>query len=405
MGRTEISRIKDKLKRGTLSVFDIPEEFQNAAQIITLERKLSLREITRCGYDVISNLFFVEENLHDADEKGRILCSWFEKFAAYYDFLEGQIYHNACYAFFDFSEKLIKAYGLNLSELNRSALIEKTIDDYPLIPPMERETFLQGGNLLDLYKYWEERFNSCVTFEELLSVEKEFLKSELSNSVDSSFFLTQYVLKNYEREKNLAVCLMLVRKCFICTNKRWNGRLYILNGGTIKGLAQNDVQYYFENMDVMAEAVKSPLNKYSEFQKAIGATVRKIGGWGTIHGCIVDIDGYNHLYVNPFDGTVTPYYAVDMIQKVAYPSIQNLLEKNCPKLFANYSLLFEKGTEEITALTKYPRKPIVYLGTEMYRASREIKKMQKLYTNILSFWDDTVLHEKRIEEIDVKTGE
>lgn len=212
MGRTEISRIKDKLKRGTLSVFDIPEEFQNAAQIITLERKLSLREITRCGYDVISNLFFVEENLHDADEKGRILCSWFEKFAAYYDFLEGQIYHNACYAFFDFSEKLIKAYGLNLSELNRSALIEKTIDDYPLIPPMERETFLQGGNLLDLYKYWEERFNSCVTFEELLSVEKEFLKSELSNSVDSSFFLTQYVLKNYEREKNLAVCLMLVRK-------------------------------------------------------------------------------------------------------------------------------------------------------------------------------------------------
>ena len=41
----------------------------------------------------------------------------------------------------------------------------------------------------------------------------------------------------------------------------------------------------------------------------------------------------------------------------------------------------------------------------MYRASREIKKMQKLYTNILSFWDDTVLHEKRIEEIDVKTGE
>lgn len=594
MGRTEISRIKDKLKRGTLSVFDIPEEFQNAAQIITLERKLSLREITRCGYDVISNLFFVEENLHDADEKGRILCSWFEKFAAYYDFLEGQIYHNACYAFFDFSEKLIKAYGLNLSELNRSALIEKTIDDYPLIPPMERETFLQGGNLLDLYKYWEERFNSCVTFEELLSVEKEFLKSELSNSVDSSFFLTQYVLKNYEREKNLAVCLMLVRKgrffldllCFLTMKDdpesskelldcyyeyyvevteevnqrqkkkikefilaledgkiRWKSKvfydvkshlivekvsvynedyirpvleyykvfssfeeffvyrkgdltdcdfskaydldidfsnyktdtstniplnkienpdytvqkfyrdgkfyviqqwsdntgkvirtnnhkfdfffdfvfflkgdlseadlimcdgLYILNGGTIKGLAQNDVQYYFENMDVMAEAVKSPLNKYSEFQKAIGATVRKIGGWGTIHGCIVDIDGYNHLYVNPFDGTVTPYYAVDMIQKVAYPSIQNLLEKNCPKLFANYSLLFEKGTEEITALTKYPRKPIVYLGTEMYRASREIKKMQKLYTNILSFWDDTVLHEKRIEEIDVKTGE
>lgn len=1005
MGRTELNRIKEKLKKGTLSVFDIPEEFQNTAQIITLERKLGLREITRCGYDIISNLFFVEENLHDADQKGRILCNWFEKFAAYYNFLEGQIYHNACYTFFDFSEKLIKAYELNLSELNRPALIEKTIDDYPLIPPMEREVFLQGKKLHDQYKFWEGRFNSCVTFEELLSVEKEFFKSELSNSIDSSFFLTQYVLKNHERRQNIAVCLKLVRRgrffldllcfltmkndpesskelldcyyeyyveateevnqrqkkkikefilaledgkirwkskvfydvnshlivekvsvynedyirpvleynkafssfeeflvyrkgdltdcdfskaydldidfsnyktdtstdiplnkienpdntvqkfyrdgkfhviqqwsdntgkvirtnnhkfdfffdfvfflkgnlsdanlimcdglsnlkncdgmnlqnaklrsslckkfglrhdfyriqpditkafdcvekneketitilqkernslaeentwrqslpnaeyryilprifyvsdihlelkvlnagcqswediiyltqrivddivtdshgllliggdvssdfslyqlfvrllsqkrkrvvfvlgnhelwsfpglpldeivekyrmllneygmtllhnevlykkdglsfrgevkrisyeeicqldekeiidqlriarlvilggtgfsgcneefnadsgiyrrtvdrvteieeskkfeslytrlcpilrrkntvilthmpkkdwcrsleyeqnlvyvsghthknfffddgeiriysdnqigyynenvrvksflmddeydcfddyeegiheitreqyidfyrgknnqmtfqrkdvdklymlkkremyCFICTNKRWNGRMYILNGGTIKGLAQNDVQYYFENMDVMAEAVKSPLDKYSEFQKAIGATVRKIGGWGTIHGCIVDIDGYNHLYVNPFDGTVTPYYAVDMIQKVAYPSIQNLLEKNCPKLFANYCLLHEKEAEAITALTKYPRKPVVYLGTEMYRASREIKKMQKLYTNILSFWDDAVLREKHIKEIDVKTGE
>ncbi len=260
MGRTEISRIKDKLKRGTLSVFDIPEEFQNAAQIITLERKLGLREITRCGYDVISNVFFVEENLHDADEEGRILCNWFEKFAAYYDFLEGQVYHNACYAFFDFSEKLIKAYGLNLSELNRPALIEKTIDDYPLIPPMEREVFLQGEKLLDLYKFWEERFNSCGTFEELLSVEKEFFKSELSNSVDSSFFLTQYVLKNHERG-NIAACLKLVKKgrffldllCFLTMKD---------DPGSSKELLDFSTEYYISVREEKDSRQKKKIRSY-----------------------------------------------------------------------------------------------------------------------------------------------
>lgn len=306
MGRTEISRIKDKLKRGTLSVFDIPEEFQNAAQIITLERKLSLREITRCGYDVISNLFFVEENLHDADEKGRILCSWFEKFAAYYDFLEGQIYHNACYAFFDFSEKLIKAYGLNLSELNRSALIEKTIDDYPLIPPMERETFLQGGNLLDLYKYWEERFNSCVTFEELLSVEKEFLKSELSNSVDSSFFLTQYVLKNYEREKNLAVCLMLVRK----------GRFFLdlLCFLTMKDDPESSKElldcYYEYYVEVTEEVNQRQKKKIKEFILALeDGKIRwksKVFYDVKSHLIVEKVSVYNEDYIRP----VLEYYKV-----------------------------------------------------------------------------------------------
>lgn len=36
------------------------------------------------------------------------------------------------------------------------------------------------------------------------------------------------------------------------------------------------------------------------------------------------------------------------------------------------------------------RLPQIYLDTDIYKASKEIKKMQKLSSNILSFWYDDV---------------
>ena len=54
-------------------------------------------------------------------------------------------------------------------------------------------------------------------------------------------------------------------------------------------------------MDSEIKRIKSPLDKYSAFQEKIAAEIRKIGGNGHIHGCIIDIDWENHIYVNPVD--------------------------------------------------------------------------------------------------------
>ena len=69
--------------------------------------------------------------------------------------------------------------------------------------------------------------------------------------------------------------------------------------------------------------------------------LEKIGGRGWIHGCIIDIDYYNHVYVNPVDMTVRSYWASDIINKLVYPTVPALLKAECPELYANYLKLIE----------------------------------------------------------------
>ena len=66
-------------------------------------------------------------------------------------------------------------------------------------------------------------------------------------------------------------------------------------------------------MDTMISTIKTPLDKFTSFQKRIADMVKQIGGIGAIHGSIVDIDFYNHIYVNPFDLSITGYWASDII--------------------------------------------------------------------------------------------
>ena len=53
--------------------------------------------------------------------------------------------------------------------------------------------------------------------------------------------------------------------------------------------------------------------------------------------------------------------------------------------------------EEKNGLTT---KPQAYFDTDIYKASREIKKMQKIDSNILSFWyDDTLKKPLQIDRV------
>ena len=134
---------------------------------------------------------------------------------------------------------------------------------------------------------------------------------------------------------------------------------------------------------------RQPLDKFSEIQKQIANTVKKIGGLGTIHGAIIDIDYFNHIYVNPIDGTITGYWASDIINKEIYPSIPKLLEENCPALYGNYVKMIGGDTQAEVAIldnVDLDDPPQIYLRTDIYKASREIKKMQKLDSKILSTW-------------------
>jgi hypothetical protein len=89
------------------------------------------------------------------------------------------------------------------------------------------------------------------------------------------------------------------------------------------------------------ERVNSLTQGYNEVLRKVSEFVRAFGGDGTIHGSIVDIDFFNHLYVNIYDGSVIPYMAFDTVDKYVYPSILDLLKHERARLIPNYLCVVE----------------------------------------------------------------
>ena len=210
-----------------------------------------------------------------------------------------------------------------------------------------------------------------------------------------------YRKKNIRMEYNRSNKLYMIKKngYYMFINEYENGTLYILNGGAIKKLPINSLEYYYNNIEHVVAIINPPLQKFTEYQTSIAGAVKSFGGSGVIHGAIVDIDFFNHIYVNPIDMTITPYWADDIIHKIVYPSVPALLEDRCPQMFIAYKNLSDSELNKqliLQSKTKCLGKE-VYLSTDIYRASNEIKKMQKLIDGILTTWIDPKTGAKEIK--------
>lgn len=230
---------------------------------------------------------------------------------------------------------------------------------------------------------------------------------------DGIYVITADEYRSFNRGKNIRMdfnrdtnIIFMLKKsehyCFI--HKAKDKKLSIMNGGALRRLDSKDINYYYENMDLVISLIKDPLDKYTEYQKKVSEEIKRLGGEGIIHGCIIDIDFYNHVYVNPNDGTITGYWASDIINKLVYPTIPALLEAQCPRLFAIYNAMLN-GEEKNNLTTisgqqssQVALAPVPYLDTDIYKASRQIKKMQKLNSNILSTWPDRLPQNNLITE-------
>ena len=158
---------------------------------------------------------------------------------------------------------------------------------------------------------------------------------EISDLQYKEFYRGKNIQMSFTREVNI---LYMLKKmgyyCFIHQTK--SNSLTLLNGGARKKLDEIDIHYYYNHMDTVISYIKKPLDKYTNIQHKISKEIQKIGGSGHIHGCIIDIDYYNHIYVNPVDMTITSYWASDIINKTVYPDIPSLLKGKCPNLYNNY---------------------------------------------------------------------
>ncbi len=191
--------------------------------------------------------------------------------------------------------------------------------------------------------------------------------------------------------KNAGVSMFFL----MTTNVKGKVKTYILEGARIHE-TDKDLEYYYNNIPRYTEIVKNAYAPYYESLCKISDEVKSFGGSGRIHGCIVDIDFYNHIYLNPIDGKVSYYYALDMSSRTVMPNMERLLKGS--NLLKSYKKQQKKGNL-VTLNSSSINQAIVpkeMYGTEMYRPSNSLLKLQYLVEdNIIRVWKDEVLTETR----------
>lgn len=175
------------------------------------------------------------------------------------------------------------------------------------------------------------------------------------------------------------------------------GKLSLLNGGMKKNLEHSDIYYYFERMSYYSDAIKSLFSGYNQALKSISNSIKNIGGTGTVHGCIVDIDYNNHIYFNPYEGTIIPYFAWSINDRYEYHDVKTLLLERRRDLYDNYMKLFDNNSNDIKLLRGETNVESTEISrfvtdTDMYIPSRIMRSLQYLTdVNVIRLWNDRIM--------------
>ena len=175
-------------------------------------------------------------------------------------------------------------------------------------------------------------------------------------------------------------------------------KLCILSGGNIKK-ASHELEYYYNNIDTYVNNANSCLNGYWQHISKLSEIVKKIGGNGRVHGCIVDIDFFNHIYVNPYDGKVTPYYATAVDDKYPEKDLSTLLKIRREDLYIKWKKLYMKSPQCQELLpnfhkksSKKSQKKEPYTDTSIYKISKIMLNFQRTYKyQVVRIWNDNLV--------------
>ena len=185
------------------------------------------------------------------------------------------------------------------------------------------------------------------------------------------------------------------------------GKKCVLQGGFMRSL-EKPIQYYYENLPKYGNMVLRLFSKYWDAAYDVSHYVQRVTkgkGSGHVHGCIVDIDFFNHIYINPYDGTITPYYAESVFKKQTYQNLVSLIANQMPVYLPEFqkvksvepnALALADNTmlHQTIALTDSEINDcseIVY-DTEMYSISRRFKALQLVYDHqLIAVWYDSLL--------------
>ena len=162
-----------------------------------------------------------------------------------------------------------------------------------------------------------------------------------------------------------------------------------------------DINYFYKNFKTVVSNYITLLLPLRKMQEQISQELKQLGLSGEIHGLIVDVDFYHHIFINPEDGKVAFYYSPFMGTIQQFGTFRELLShieidklkgdmSSKMQIYDNLmnknfllSQLSENGSNHTGEMVR------IDIKDSEYTISREINQMQRLFSsNILRVWDD-----------------
>ena len=178
-------------------------------------------------------------------------------------------------------------------------------------------------------------------------------------------------------------------------------------GGKVKRLnrkKQCTMWTIYKDFSKMIDIYLSKLSSFRQAQEEISKFVRAIGGSGKIHGCIVDIDFYNHIMLNPQDANITYYYSPEYGLVQPYETIYGLLKEHNEYMLDKYLTLLDNPKECALIPTRelkeeHPKLQEIDIKNSVYAISNRMNQLQRLFeTKVLRDWNEDLLDKMDISE-------
>ena len=227
-------------------------------------------------------------------------------------------------------------------------------------------------------------------------------------------YIGEYIGKGnllYQRCQNGKADLYVIKRkgyygFFIINPEGTSKGISIVNGGVTKKLTgSTDMSWICENFDVVLSKYLLVLTPLRNAQEQLAKELKELGLLGEIHGCIVDIDFYHHIMLNPADGSMTFYFSSEFGKTLNLDSFKNVITsiekhnlilspiecKNLKKKYvekskennyllnvtSNSYLIESENTDAEEASER--EEQIVSRTDGMYGVSRKVNPLQRLF--------------------------
>lgn len=176
----------------------------------------------------------------------------------------------------------------------------------------------------------------------------------------------------------------------------------ICAGGRLRTISKiKDIKYFYNYFSLILNKYSSIFTPYRKIQEQISNELKQLGFDGKIHGCIIDINYFCHILLDPIDGKLTFYYS----PKFGIVKIFNSFDYLVRTLICNNEIEFDTQLliKHKDYLILQPIKVIeknisdfmvVDRKNSIYALSSRINQIQRIFDcNILREWSDDWVQE------------